>query len=234
MATVDEVMSRLRTHALPGQLEDMARYGLGGEGRLGVRVPALRQIAKEMGRDQALSLALWQTGIPEAMILAAMVGVPEAVSEAQMEAWVVDFQSWDVCDQVCMNLFEKTPLAWTKIRDWSAREEEYVRRAAYALLACLAWHDKRAPDQAFIELLPVIHAGATDGRNYVKKAVSWALRNIGKRNPALHAQALAAAEELRQLNAPAARWIASDVVRDLGSETAQRRLEKQRGEETGR
>jgi 3-methyladenine DNA glycosylase AlkD len=208
----------------------MARYGLGGEGRLGVRVPVLRQIAKDVGPDHALAEALWQTGIPEAMILASMVAVPQQLTEAQMEAWVGDLQAWDVCDQTCMNLFEKTPFAWEKIRKWSAREEEFVKRAAYALLACLAWHDKAAPDEAFLDLLPVIRAGATDRRNYVKKAVSWALRTMGKRNPALHARALAEADAIGTIDDPTARWIARDVVRDLTSEVSQRRLAKQRAE----
>jgi 3-methyladenine DNA glycosylase AlkD len=206
----------------------MARYGIRGEARLGVSVPDLRKLAKTVGQDHDLALRLWETGIPEAMILASMVGMPDAVTEVQMEAWVADLASWDVCDQVCMNLFEKTPLAWAKIREWATREEEFVKRAAFALLACLAWHDKGALDEAFLDLLPVIRAGATDGRNYVKKAVSWALRNIGKRNPRLHAVALAEAEAIRELDARPARWIANAVVRDLTSEVSQRRLQKQR------
>jgi 3-methyladenine DNA glycosylase AlkD len=230
MATVDEVLAALRSRAQSKNLEGMARYGLAGEGRLGVRVPDLRQLAKEVGPDHPLALELWQTGIPEAMSLASMVGEPDEVTEAQMEAWVVDLQAWDVCDQVCMNLFEKSPLAWKKIRDWSTREEEFVKRAAYALLACLAWHDKGAPDQVFVDLLPVIHAGASDGRHYVKKAVSWALRNIGKRNPALHALALETAEQIRAQDTRPAQWIAADVVRDLTSPVSQRRLEKQRSQ----
>jgi 3-methyladenine DNA glycosylase AlkD len=143
-----------------------------------------------------------------------------------MDAWVEDFDSWDVCDQVCMNLFEKTPLAWKKIPEWSHREEEYVKRAAYALLACLAWHDKRAPDRNFTDLFPTIKSGAVDERNYVKKAVNWALRNIGKRNPNLNRAALALAEEIQQMPSKSTKWIAADAIRELESEAVQNRLSK--------
>jgi 3-methyladenine DNA glycosylase AlkD len=171
---------------------------------------------------------LWQTGIAEAMMVASMIDIPEAVTGAQMEAWVQDFNAWDICDQVCMNLFDKTPLAWQKVHDWAAREEEFVKRAAFALIACLAWHNKEAADEAFIDLLPLIKAGATDERNYVKKGVSWALRHIGKRNPRLNEVALQAADELHKMDSKSARWIGHDVVRDLTSETTRRRLSKQR------
>jgi 3-methyladenine DNA glycosylase AlkD len=193
----------------------IARYGIRGEQRLGVAIPELRRLAKEIGKNHELALALWQTGIPDAMILASMIELPTAVSEAQMEAWVQDFNSWDVCDQVCMNLFEKTPLAWRKIHEWCARQEEYVKRAAFALIACLAWHDKQAGDQQFIELLPVVLAGAGDERNFVKKAVSWALRNLGKRNDRLRQAVLETAALLRQMEAKSAKWIGADVARDL-------------------
>ncbi len=226
MPEVQELLEKLRAKAKPGVIAGMARYGMTAEKRLGVAVPDMRKIAKEVGKDHQLALELWQTGIPEAMILASMVDVPAEVTDEQMEAWVVDLNSWDVCDQVCMNLFDKTPFAWKKVRDWSTREEEFERRAAFALLACLAWHDKKASDEQFIELLPVIKAGATDGRNYVKKAVSWALRNIGKRNPALNQVAGETAEELGQMDSKVAQWIARDAIRDLTSETTRRRLAK--------
>ena len=186
----------------------------------------MRKIAKQLGKDHLLAQGLWQTGIAEAMIVASMVGEPEKVTGQQMEAWVREINSWDVCDQVCMNLFDKAPLAWRKVFDWSERKEEFVKRAAYALLACLAWHDKEAPDDAFTRMLPVIKAGADDERNYVKKAVSWALRNIGKRNAQLNAAALETAEELKAMDSKTAKWIANDVVRDLTGDTAKRRLER--------
>jgi 3-methyladenine DNA glycosylase AlkD len=229
MPSVDEVLKMLRAKARPDQLEGMARYGIVREKRLGDSVPDVRQIAKQVGKDHQLALQLWQTGIPEAMILASMLDVVGEATEQQMEQWVGDLNSWDVCDQVCMHLFEKTPLAWKKIRDWSTREEEFVRRAAFALAACLAWHDKEAPDDRFVALLPVIKMGATDERNMVKKAVSWALRNIGKRNRYLREVALQAASELQEIDSRSARWIARDVVRDLSSDATKRRLRKQAG-----
>jgi 3-methyladenine DNA glycosylase AlkD len=226
MASVEEVLKKLKAKSKPDQLEGMARYGMTVENRLGVSVPDMRKIAKEAGRDHQLALALWKAGITEAMVVASMVDVPEEVTEEQMEEWVKDFNSWDVCDQVCMNLFEKTPLAWKKVLDWSRREEEFVKRAAFALIACLAWHNKEAPDEEFIRLIPVIKEGTTDERNFVKKAVSWALRNIGKRNPNLNTVAIQAAKEIKDMDSKSARWIASDAIRDLTSDVAQRRLRK--------
>ena len=148
------------------------------------------------------------------------------MTDVQMEEWVKDLNSWDVCDQVCMNLFDKSPLAIKKIHDWSKREEEFVKRAAYALIACIAWHDKEAKDDTFIQLFPVIKLGATDVRNYVKKSVNWALRHIGKRNIRLNKAAIEIAEEIGQMYSKAARWIASDALRELKSENVQKRLRK--------
>jgi len=226
MASVDEVLERLKAMARSDRVEGMARYGMVAEGRLGVSVPEMRKMAKEVGKDHNLALGLWETGIPEARIVAAMIDEPEKLTEKQMELWVKDINSWDVCDQVCMNLFEKTPLAWKKILDWSEREEEFVKRTALALIACLAWHDKKAEDEKFIELFPVIKRGATDERNYVKKAVNWALRNIGKRNLNLNKAAIETAREIRRIDSKAARWIASSAIKELGSEAVQRRLRK--------
>ncbi len=155
-----------------------------------------------------------------------MIDEPEELTEKQMEEWVKDINSWDICDQVCMNLFEKTPLAWKKILDWSEREEEFVKRTAFALIACLAWHDKETEDEKFIKLFPVIKHGATDERNFVKKAVNWALRNIGKRNPNLNMAAIKAAREIQRIDSKAARWIASNAIRELESEAVQKRLRK--------
>ncbi len=226
MASVAEVLEKLKPVARPDQVAGMARYGMTAERRLGVAVPDMRKIAKESGKDHQLALELWKIGIPEARIVAAMIGEPEKLTEQQMEDWVKDINSWDVCDQVCMNLFDKTPLAWEKVRDWSKREEEFVRRAAYALIACLAWHDKEAKDEKFIKLFPVIRHGATDERNYVKKAVSWALRHIGKRNPNLNKAAIKAAKDIKRIDSKAARWIASDAIRELEREGVQRMLRK--------
>jgi 3-methyladenine DNA glycosylase AlkD len=224
VASVEDVLDKLQSKAQPEQLKGMARYGITVEQRLGVSVPDMRKLAKEIGRDHQLALDLWRTGTAEARILAAMVGDPDKLTEEQMEDWVKGINSWDVCDQVCMNLFEKKHLAWKKIIDWSEREEEFVKRTAFSLIACLAWHDKNASDEKFTELLPVIIREATDERNFVKKAVNWALRNIGKRNPNLNRAAINAAKEIQRLDSKAARWIASDAIRELESESIQKRL----------
>ncbi len=224
MATVDEVMEQLKSKAEIDQLQGMARFAIVGDQRLGVSVPDMRKIAKDIGKDHQLALDLWETGVPEGMIVAGMIAEPEKLSEQQMETWVVDINSWDICDQVCMNLFERTPLAEKKIYEWSLREEEFVKRASYALIACLAWHDKEASDEAFTQYFPVIVVGATDERNFVKKAVNWALRNIGKRNQALNKEAIEVAKEIQGIDSKSARWIASNAIRELESEKVQERL----------
>ncbi|MFX0097155.1 MAG: DNA alkylation repair protein [Candidatus Hodarchaeota archaeon] len=224
MTSVEEILRKLKVKARPDQLEGMARYGMVAEKRLGVSVPDMRKIAKEVGKDHTLALELWKTGVAEARIIAAMVDEPEKLTEEQMEDWVKDINSWDICDQVCMNLFEKTPLAWKKILDWSEREEEFVKRTAFALIACLAWHDKKAEDERFIAFFPVIKHGSIDDRNFVKKAVNWALRNIGKRNLSLNKAAIKTAKEIQQIDSKTARWIASNAIRELEGEAVQRRL----------
>ncbi len=226
MSSVESVVKELREKAVPDQLEGMARYGMVTEQRMGVSIPEIRKIAKQLDEDHKLALELWKTGIAEARILASMVGDPKKMTEQQMDDWVKDFNSWDICDQVCMNLFEKTPFAWKKILDWSDRREEYVKRAAFALIACLAWHDKNAEDNRFVDLFSVIKLGATDERNYVKKAVNWALRNIGKRNVELNRMAIELAKELLDTDSKSARWIAKDAIRELESEPVQKRLKK--------
>jgi 3-methyladenine DNA glycosylase AlkD len=222
--SVEDVLKILKAKARPDHIEGMVRYGMAAERRLGVSIPDIRKMAKEVGRNHELALDLWKTGIPDAKILAAMIDEPSKLSEEQMEDWVSDINSWDIGDQACMNLFEKTPLAWKKILDWSERKEEFVKRTAFGLLACLAWHDKDAEDEKFINFFPVMKREATDERNSVKKAVNWALRNIGKRNLNLNKAAIKAAKEIQRIDSKAARWIASDAVKELESEGIQRRL----------
>jgi 3-methyladenine DNA glycosylase AlkD len=226
MASVEDVLEKLKKQARPDQLEGMARFGMTVEQRMGVSIPDLRKLAKQLGQDNELALELWKTGIAESKILASMIDDPNKLTEEQLEDWVKDIDSWDVCDQVCMNLFEKNPLAWKKIIDWSSREEEFVKRTAFSLIACLAWHDKKASDEKLIELFPVIVRGATDERNFVRKAVNWALRNIGKRNLNLNEAAINTAKEIQGLDSKAARWIASDALRELQSEAIQTRLKR--------
>ncbi len=193
----------------------MARFGINPKNTLGVSIPTLRKIAKQAGKDHRLALELWNSGIHEARILAAMVDDPARVTAAQIEQWVTDFDSWDVCDQVCMNLFEKLPGADRQAIAWSKRKEEFVKRAGFALMACLAWHDKTMSDAAFVRLMPAIQRGATDDRNFVRKAVNWALRNIGKRNRALNRAAIATARKIQTLDSKSAKWIATDALREL-------------------
>jgi 3-methyladenine DNA glycosylase AlkD len=223
-ALASDILDQLNTLADPANVQGMAHFAMSVDRRLGVPVPEMRRIAKAAGKDHAAALELWATGIAEARIVASMIAVPAQLTEEQTEAWVQDFDSWDVCDQVCMNLFEKSPLARRKIDEWSSREEEFVKRAAFALLACLAWHDKRATDEELIAFLSVIERGATDERNFVKKAVNWALRTIGKRNRRLNQAAIETAREIQGLDSKAARWIAADALRELESEKIQQRL----------
>jgi len=217
MTSSTDILKRLETLANPEAVKGVARYGISSKNNYGGSIPNLRNMAKEVGVNHDIAHQLWVSGIHEARILASMIDDPKLVNEGQLEKWVSDFDSWDVCDQVCMNLFEKSPLACKKIVEWSRREEEFVRRAAFALIACLVWHDKEAEDEKFIKLFPLIIQGATDERNFVKKAVNWALRNIGKRNLYLNKAAVNTAKEIQQLDSKAARWIASDTIRELES-----------------
>lgn len=202
----------------------MARYGINPHNTLGVSVPNLRAIAKEIGKDHGLAAELWASGVHEARILAAFVDDPKQVDSAQMERWVADFDSWDVCDQTCGSLFDKTALAYTKAAQWSGRGEEFVKRAGFVLMACLAVHDKQAPDDNFLAFLPAISREAGDDRNFVKKAVNWALRQIGKRDAALNKAAISTAVDIQGREEKGARWIGSDALRELKSEAAQKRL----------
>jgi 3-methyladenine DNA glycosylase AlkD len=218
----------------------MARYGISVQNAFGVSVYELRRVAKGLGRDHDLALALWATGNHEARLLASMVDDPAAVTEAQMEAWAAAFDSWDVCDQVTSNLFDKTPFAYDKVREWSAAPDEWVKRAAFATAAALAVQDKKATDEPFLEILELCRREAGDDRNFVKKAVNWALRNIGKRNLRLHAAAVATAEVIlveaearaaaaegrRDPAARSGRWIARDALRELRSEKTLQRVRR--------
>jgi 3-methyladenine DNA glycosylase AlkD len=221
----DKVIEGLRGLADPENVKGMARFGISAKGTLGVPVPVLRRMAKKIGRDHALAEKLWVSGLHEARVLAGFVDDWKAVTEEQMDRWVRDFDSWDVCDQVCSNLFDRTPMAYEKALEWADRKEEFVRRAAFAMMASLAVHDKSAPDSDFLGFLPVIVKRADDGRNFVCKAVNWALRQIGKRNLALNRAAIAAARQIIEMNSTSARWIASDALRELEGKAVQDRLQ---------
>jgi 3-methyladenine DNA glycosylase AlkD len=202
----------------------MASVGINVERALGVSMPDLRALARHHRRDHDLALALWGSGIHEARILASLVDDPSLVTERQMEDWAADFDSWDLCDQVCSNLFEATPFAMRKARAWSRRDQEFVVRAGFTLIATRASRDRASPDIVFERMLPLIRRGAADDRNHVRKAVSWALRAIGKRNLALHAAAVAEAEGLIELGGRSARWIGRDALRDLERPSVKARI----------
>lgn len=223
---VDEVIARLRALANQEHAEEMVRVGISLEKALGVRVWDLRKLAKEIKSDHALARDLWETGIHEARILASIIGDPKQVTEAEMEAWVVMLDSWDVCDQVATNLWCFSALAHQKAMEWAARPEEFVKRAGFAIIAGVAWHDKKASDETFLPFLPVILREATDDRNFVKKAVNWALRNIGKRSLFLNAQAIETARQMELIDSKTARWNARDTLKELTGEAVQARLRK--------
>lgn len=222
--TYEQIISRLRGMGNPENAVGMARFGINTMEALGISIYVLRDIAKQIEPNHALAERLWKSGIHEARILAALVDEQGKVTEAQMDRWVRDFDSWDVCDQVCSNLFDRTPFAYRKAAEWSDCREEFVKRAGFVLMAALSVHDKQAPNEAFFLFFPIIIREATDERNFVKKAVNWALRQIGKRNIVLNERAVAVAEEIRNINSKAARWIASDALRELRSDKVLKRL----------
>ncbi|MCJ7821753.1 MAG: DNA alkylation repair protein [Armatimonadetes bacterium] len=218
------IMSALKSHYKPENIEGMARFGIVTKKAYGVPAPALRKLAREIGKDHALAQRLWSSGIHDARVLAALIDEPAEVTEEQMESWVADFDNWGVCDACCGNLFDKTEFAYRKAVEWSRRDEEYVKRAGFALIACLAVHDKKAGDRPFERFLPIIEREATDDRNFVKKAVNWALRQIGKRSLRLNRKAIERAAQSRALDSRAARWIAADALRELSGDAVQKRL----------
>ncbi|MDO8448344.1 MAG: DNA alkylation repair protein [Rhodoferax sp.] len=225
MTRLSDALALLQRGARPAELAGMARFGIAIEQRLGLSMPAMRRIAKTLGHDHALALALWDTGIPDARIVAGMVAEPARLTSRQMDAWAEGFRSWDVCDQVCGSAFLSSPLAWRKVPEWATHPGEFVRRAAFSLLATLAVHDKEASDERFTAALSLIEAAAGDERNYVRKAVNWALRNIGKRSPTLNTAAIAAAKRIQQQGSRSARWIAADALRELTSQAVLTRLQ---------
>jgi 3-methyladenine DNA glycosylase AlkD len=220
-----EVIERLKSLSNPEKIQAMPRFGVVAEKAFGVSAPNLRRLAKEIGKDHSLAVRLWASGIHDARLLATLIDDPQLVTEEQMESWALDIASWDVCDACCCALFNRTPLAYKKAVEWSRRKEEYVRRAGFVLMAALAVHDKKAADKNFEKFLPVIKRGSMDDRNFVRKAVNWALRQIGKRNRNLNRAAISMACEIRLIPSRAARWIAADALRELRSEAVQRRLQ---------
>lgn len=220
----EEILKRLKATANPASIEGMARFGITPEKAFGTSIPLLRQLAREIGKDHELAQKLWKAGYRETRILASMVEVPAEVTEAQADAWTTQFDYWEICDQCCMNLFKRTPFAYEKAVEWSGRKEEYVKRAGFALMACLAWSDKEATDDRLETFFPLIEKGASDDRPMVKKAVNWALRQIGKRNKRLNRKAIQVARDVGQQDSKSAGWVASDALRELTGEAVQARL----------
>jgi 3-methyladenine DNA glycosylase AlkD len=225
----DAILRQLESLANADNVAGMARYGISVRNTLGVSMPALRQMARPLGKNHGLAQALWASEVHEARILAALIDDPAAVTRHQMDAWANDFDSWDVCDQCCGNLFDKTSWAYPQALRWSRARKPFVKRAGFVLMAALAVHDKKASDQAFLDFLPIIEQQASDERNFVKKAVNWALRQIGKRTRALNAAAIDSALRIQTLASPAARWIAADALRELRSAAVMARLREKAG-----
>src|SRR4030042_6735454 len=219
------LIKKLKSLSNPEAVAGMARFGINPTNTYGISIPVMRKMAKQIGKNHLLAQQLWtSSGIHEARILAGMIDIPEKVTETQLERWVKDFDSWDVCDQCCSNLFDKTKFAHKKAIEWSKRREEFVKRAGFVLMATLAVHDKEAENQKFMRFLPIIKREATDERNFVKKAVNWALRQIGKRKSALNKIAIQTAKEIQKIDSKSARWMASDALRELTSEAVRKKL----------
>jgi len=224
MNDVEFILAELKSISEPAYLEKMAHFGIDISKAYGIRVPNIRALAKQMGKNQALSLLLWETGIHEARLLATFIGDYKQVDEAQINAWVNDFDSWDICDQACSNLFVKTPYFVSKVLAFSQAEAVYVKRTGFVLMAAAAVHLKKEPNETFLSFLPIIEWEAYDNRNFVKKAINWALRQIGKRNAALHPYAVQAASNILAQNNKKANWVALDALRELQNEKVLEKL----------
>jgi len=219
-----EIIAELKSMGNPQAAAGMTRYGIKADRALGIAIPGLQGLAKDVGKNHKLAGELWSCGIHEARILACMIDDPQQVTAAQLERWVKEFDSWDVCDQCCNRLIRKTKFAHQKALAWAQRPEEFVKRAGFVLMAVLAVHDKKATDRQFDAFFRLIEKEAVDGRNFVKKAINWALRQIGKRNMILNQKAIAVAEDIGRIDSKAARWVAGDALRELRSDNVQKRF----------
>jgi len=222
----EEVISQLKSMGDPKNIEGMGRFGIKTENNYGNSVTTLRKYAKKIGKNHDLAVKLWESGIRDARMVAACIEDPETVSEEQVDTWVRDFDSWDICDYCCGHFFDKTPFAYKKVREWTKNKELFVKRAGFSLIAWLAVHDKKKSDSEFESFFKIIKRESIDDRNYVKKAVNWALRNIGKRNNNLNKKAIKIAEEIKKNDSKSAKWIASDAIRELTSDKVQEKVNK--------
>ncbi len=228
-ATAKEVIAKLHQLADPKHKDRLAHFGIADRRALGIPVPILRSLAREIGKDHRLAQALWKTNIHEARILAPMLADPKVCSSRLLDSWVAEIDSWDICDGFCGNLVDKTPHASEKAVAWTSRPEEFIRRAGFVVIAALAVHDKKAPDSDFERFFPLFQKYAVDDRNFVRKAVNWALREIGKRNSRLNKKAVALARRIQKLDTKSARWIAADALRELQGDNVQQRLARKDG-----
>ena len=222
--SVEHIIDELRHRGRPKAISGLSRFGIRTEKALGVPVPQIRQLARNIGISHGLAQELWKTEIHEARLLASMIDDPDKVTEDQMEKWASDFNSWDIVDQSCGNLFDRTQFAAKKAHEWSKRKEEYVKRAGFAMMAEMAVHDKNASDKTFLDFLPATVREASDERNFVKKAVNWAVRQIGKRNAILNAAAIKTCAEIQKSGSRSGKWIAADALRELTSASVKKKL----------
>jgi 3-methyladenine DNA glycosylase AlkD len=221
----EEIIKKLESLKNPKNVLGMARFGIRPKTKIyGISIPELRKIAKTIGKNHKLALRLWNSKVHEARILAGFIAEAEKLTESETEKWVKSFDSWDVCDQVCSAVLDKTEFASKKVVEYSKRKEEFVKRTAFTLITCLAVHNKKMKDEDFIKFFPLIKEGSNDERNFVKKAVNWALRQIGKRNKKLNKEALNLAKKIQKINSKSAKWIAGDAIRELTSQSVQKRL----------
>jgi len=225
---VDSIVADLKLLASQKYLNGMIRVGINTDNALGISIYEIRSYAKNIKKDHILAQQLWDTRIHEARLLASLIDIPNVVTTEQMEKWVKDFNSWDLCDQCCSNLFDKTKYAYTKSQEWSNRAEEFVKRAGFVLMCALAVHDKNAKDDQFEQFYSIIIEQSTDDRKYVKKSVNWALRQIGKRNKSLNMKSIKIAKEIEKIDSKSAKWIAKDALRELTSEKIQKRFQKKK------
>jgi 3-methyladenine DNA glycosylase AlkD len=221
---VESALAALEKMSTRRDRDNLKRFGITAGRAFGVSMANVQALAKRLGRSHELAAALWDTGWYEARLLTSFVDEPARVTPGQMDRWCRDFDNWGICDTVCFHLFDRTPHAWKKVEQWHDKRAEFVKRAAFVLLASLALHDKRAPDTRFVEGLAFIEAAGSDERNFVKKGVSWALRLIGRRNQALNIQAVGVARQLAASPDPAARWVGKGAVKELTSPLVMRRL----------
>jgi len=224
----EEVMDQLKSMGDPKNIEGMGRFGIKTENNFGNSVTTLRKYAKKIGKNHDLAVKLWESGIRDARMVAACIEDPETVSEEQIDKWVRDLDSWDICDHCCGHFFDRTPFAYKKVREWTKSNQLFVKRAGFSLIAWLAVHDKKKEDSEFVSFLKIIERESTDERNYVRKSVNWALRQIGKRNIEMNKKALELSKKIQKIDSKSARWIASDAIRELTCEKVKQRIKKEK------